>query len=80
MDEVDEAAKESGVGLRHHAVAEVEDVAHASVRLRENGSGAGLGRLPAGHDARGVEVALDTSVEPDTAPRVRRATPDGRRR
>ena len=55
------------VRLREHAVAEVEDVARAPVRARQDVERLALDDVPGGRERRRIEVALHGAV-PDEAP------------
>ena len=75
MDEVDEAAQVLRIGLGQDAVAEVEDVAGSCRCLGEDRPCTGLRRFPPSQQPRRVEVALDTSIRPESPPRLGQRLP-----
>src|SRR5436190_18329595 len=70
-----EPGQHRGIGLRHDAVTEVEDVARAASGLAEYVLGRLLDALPRAEEHRGVEVALHAAVRPDLVPAAREADP-----
>src|SRR5581483_11827496 len=75
VDEVDETAKDVGVGLGVDAVPQVEDVARPSPRGGEDRPGLGLDLRPRPQEEPRVEVALDGSILADPPPAVGEVDP-----
>ncbi len=70
VDELDHPGEHVRVGLRQHAVAEVEDVPGGGPALGQHPAHLPLHHRPAGEQQRRVEVALQGAVRTDPAGRL----------
>src|SRR5438128_10461377 len=68
VHECTKTAESRGVGLRKHAVTEVEDVTRPTARPAEHVERRGLDALPRAEQDGGVEIALDAALGADLVP------------
>src|SRR6478735_10984930 len=67
VDQVDDGLEHGGVGVRLHAVTEVEDVPGMTTVVGEHGTCTGEGHLATGEHQGRVEVALHDEIGVETS-------------